>query len=219
MIEQPKYLPDQIVITKTFWASFIVWLFQVSAIVGVYLGHQDWFIEKTPLNLAIQVVLLFWVFPIKGSKNTGLFLLLIFIGMLAECVGVATGFPFGIYSYGDNLGPKVLGVPILIGFNWAVLAFISGAVVNRVSDSIWIKSILAGLFLILLDIPMELLAPSFDFWAFQNEAPLENYVSWFLIGVTMQIIFQTFKVKGNFTFSINLLLAQLVFFVVLAFLL
>jgi putative membrane protein len=124
-----------------------------------------------------------------------------------------------VYSYGTNLGPKVLDVPLLIGFNWAVLVFISGAITNRISTSIWIKSILGGGFMILLDLPMEVLAPTFDFWTFQAEAPLENYVSWFLIGTVMQFTFQSFKIKGNFTFSINLLLAQFVFFGVLAWLL
>ena len=54
MIEKPSYLPDQIVIQKEHYAIGILWLFQFSAIVGIVLGFQDWFIEKTPLNLILD---------------------------------------------------------------------------------------------------------------------------------------------------------------------
>src|SRR5205823_14547336 len=35
------------------------------------------------------------------------------VGFAAEVVGVATGRPFGRYSYSDRLGPRVAGVPLL----------------------------------------------------------------------------------------------------------
>ena len=33
-------------------------------------------------------------------------------GLLAEAVGVHTGFPFGAYAYSGTLGPELLGVPV-----------------------------------------------------------------------------------------------------------
>lgn len=216
MIEKPRWLPEQIKINNEHYAIFIVWLFQISAIVGVYFGFLNWFISKTPLNLIIQVLLLFWVFPVRKNKQTLLFILLFCLGMIAEIVGVATGFPFGTYRYGANLGPKLLGVPLLIGCNWAVLVFIGGAIANRISSNLWIKAIIGGVFMIALDIPMEILAPTFDFWEFTPAPPIENYISWFVIGALMHIIFHVFKTKGSFAFSLNLLLAQFFFFTVLA---
>jgi uncharacterized membrane protein len=44
------------------------------------------------------------------------------VGFGAELVGVATGRPFGRYSYSDRLGPRVRGVPVLAAAAWAALA-------------------------------------------------------------------------------------------------
>jgi carotene biosynthesis associated membrane protein len=45
------------------------------------------------------------------------------IGLLAEAVGVRTGFPFGEYAYADSLGPKVLGVPVIVPLAWLMMAY------------------------------------------------------------------------------------------------
>jgi uncharacterized membrane protein len=44
------------------------------------------------------------------------------VGFGAELVGVATGRPFGRYSYSHRLGPRVRGVPLLAAAAWAALA-------------------------------------------------------------------------------------------------
>ena len=162
---------------------------------------------------------MFWVFPIKNQKQILVFLLLFVIGMTAEIIGVATGFPFGEYLYGNNLGPKLMEVPLLIGCNWAVLVFCGAAIANRLFSNIWMKSFFGGALMVLLDVPMEILASFFDFWAFTGPPPIQNYLSWFTIGAGMHFVFHSLKLKGTFSFSFNLYLAQFLFFAVLAFLL
>ncbi|MGI8513363.1 MAG: carotenoid biosynthesis protein, partial [Solirubrobacteraceae bacterium] len=44
------------------------------------------------------------------------------VGFATELVGVATGRPFGHYHYGDGLGVKVGGVPLMAAAAWALLA-------------------------------------------------------------------------------------------------
>jgi putative membrane protein len=44
------------------------------------------------------------------------------IGIGAELVGVATGRPFGHYTYSDRLGPRVGGVPVAAAAAWAMMA-------------------------------------------------------------------------------------------------
>jgi putative membrane protein len=44
------------------------------------------------------------------------------IGFAAELVGVATGRPFGHYTYSGKLGPRVGGVPLLAAAAWALMA-------------------------------------------------------------------------------------------------
>jgi uncharacterized membrane protein len=44
------------------------------------------------------------------------------VGFAAELVGVATGKPFGHYTYSGKLGPRVGGVPLLAAAAWAMMA-------------------------------------------------------------------------------------------------
>ena len=48
--------------------------------------------------------------------------------MLAEILVVSYGIIFGNYKYGEILGYKVLGVPLIIGINWCILSLIKGVV-------------------------------------------------------------------------------------------
>lgn len=44
-------------------------------------------------------------------------------GLVAEAVGLATGFPFGSYAYTGTLGPELLGVPVVVPLAWAMMAW------------------------------------------------------------------------------------------------
>ena len=44
------------------------------------------------------------------------------VGFLAELSGVATGRPFGHYTYSEKLGPKLGGVPLLAAAAWAMMS-------------------------------------------------------------------------------------------------
>jgi len=44
------------------------------------------------------------------------------LGFGAELLGVATGRPFGHYTYSDKLGPRVGGVPLAAAAAWAMMA-------------------------------------------------------------------------------------------------
>jgi putative membrane protein len=44
-------------------------------------------------------------------------------GLLAEAAGVATGVPFGTYEYANSLGPRLLGVPLVIPLAWVMMAW------------------------------------------------------------------------------------------------
>jgi bisanhydrobacterioruberin hydratase len=88
---------------------FIIWLFQVSAIIGISLGHHDWFISKTPLNLIITAVLFIIHFPIDSLKKVAITFMIFAFSVLIEWIGVHFGFLFGVYEYGKNLGIKIDG--------------------------------------------------------------------------------------------------------------
>ncbi|MFS4494692.1 carotenoid biosynthesis protein [Maribacter sp. 2308TA10-17] len=197
----------------------IVWLFHISAIIGINLGNLDWFIEKTPLNLCLSLLLFFISYPLIKQKQWIAFVIFFAGGMFAEWLGVKFNLLFGTYAYGNNFGPKIDGVPLLIGCYWALLTFITSSILNYSKLAVWPKIILGATLMVILDFFMEHSAPTFDFWTFEgNLVPLQNYVAWFSIAILFHIILRLFKINGNKVFSLNLYLAQLIFFMYFYFL-
>ncbi|SDG62641.1 carotenoid biosynthesis protein [Psychroflexus sediminis] len=197
-----------------FIAIGILWLFHISGIIGISLGFQDWFASRTALNLLIMFMALIFFFPMDTLKKWAFFFLFGLSGVFVEYLGVTFGLFFGEYAYGDNFGPKISGVPLLIGINWAMLTFICGAVANKLSDNIFLKSLLGTFMMLLLDLFMEKIAPIFDFWEFTGGyAPVDNYIAWGIISFIFLLIFHFAKIKGNFLISFHLYLVQLVFFI------
>jgi putative membrane protein len=195
------------------WAIALVWLFHLSAIFGISLGFFDFFIPKTPINLGLSFLLLLWISPAYSWKKTGLIALFFLTGMLVEYLGVNYGLLFGEYAYGSNLGPKFKGVPWLIGVNWAMLVLITGTIANQLMVNRFFKVILGALLMILMDLPLEIIAPVFDFWEFSGGvAPLQNYIAWFIIAAGLHLFFQWGQLKEDTHFSFHLFTAQIVFF-------
>lgn len=196
-----------------FIAIGVLWLFHLSGIIGISLGFQDWFASRTPLNLLIMFIALIGFYPMNSIKKWGLFFCFGVLGILAEYLGVTFGLFFGEYTYGENFGLKIYGVPLLIGVNWALLTFICGAVANKMSDNVFLKSLLGTFMMLLLDLFMEKVAPIFDFWEFTGGyAPIDNYIAWGVISFIFHLVYHGFRIKGNFQISLHLYLVQLIFF-------
>jgi bisanhydrobacterioruberin hydratase len=192
----------------------LLWLFQLSGIIGISLGYKSWFIDKTPVNLSLVFFLLIINFPLSSTRYILITCLFFLVGMAVEWVGVTYGVLFGSYSYGDALGFKIVEVPILIGANWAMLVLTTGVCANAITKSRKIRVFVGALLMLILDFFMEASAPIFDFWTFDNRvAPIENYVSWFILAFFFHVVFQYFKVTGNKNFSLQVVLSQFVFFI------
>jgi len=192
----------------------LIWLFHITAMIGVTIGFETWFVTKTPINLSLIFILMLWNFQ-ERSKKLAFGLLCFFAGgMFLEWVGVQFGFLFGSYEYGDNLGPKILGVPWFIGINWAILTIISGAIASKWTQNKWFRILIGASLMVFLDFFLEYSAPIFDFWTFeQGIAPLRNYIAWFGISIIFHFIYQSLKLRGDSIFSLHLYVAQLLFFV------
>ncbi|WP_088341874.1 carotenoid biosynthesis protein [Robiginitalea sediminis] len=196
---------------------FLIWLFHLSGLVGILLGGAEWFIPKTPLNLILCAGLFLWVFPVNTLKKSCLFALIVVCGIGAEWIGVHTGYLFGSYSYGENLGPKLDGVPYLIGINWALLSMASGSVSQYWKLSMAWQVLIGGLLMVSLDFFLEQLAPALGYWTFVGgHPPLWNYICWLVLALLFQGCYHALKIRGNQEFSLHLLGAQFVFFISLA---
>tara|TARA_B100001939_G_scaffold280325_1_gene248993 strand:- start:50 stop:682 length:633 start_codon:yes stop_codon:yes gene_type:complete len=206
-------------INKTYFSIFLIWLVHISGLLGLLFYDFIFFASFTPINLFLTSLLLM-VNQIKLKRVELLSIILIFCtGILVEFLGVNYGLLFGEYSYGKNLGPKLFGVPILIGMNWVILTVISGSISSYISKGSKILSILLGSILMLfIDFFIEPVAPILDFWEFKNSiVPLSNYTGWFMTGLITQLLYQYLFKEKELKFSLNLYLAILVFFLFLNF--
>ncbi|KPM31573.1 Putative membrane protein [Croceitalea dokdonensis DOKDO 023] len=199
-------------IQSQYLAIFVIWLFHISGMIGISFGDSEWFIGKSALNLTVSLLIFLLMFPVNSLKKWLLFAVFFFVGMFSEWLGVNYGLLFGDYTYGSNLGPKIDGVPLIIGAFWGILTFITAEVASLLGLKNWPKIFTAALLMVGLDFLMEKNAPVFDFWEFEGPVPIDNYIAWFLIGLFLQIILHYAKAGGNRLMSSHLYLAQLVFF-------
>jgi len=190
----------------------LIWLFNIAGIIGIIVGYEDWFISLTPLHLLVYIGLIF--FNSENYKKILFALLIPFtIGVVAEYLGVNYGFIFGTYQYGERLGYKILGVPLMIGVNWAILVYSTAAIAQKISGNPIISSLIGALLMVALDIIIEVSAPRFDFWEFQDGIiPLQNYMGWFIIACIAHILFQKVYKIMHYTLSIHIFIAIFVFF-------
>jgi putative membrane protein len=205
--------------TNTLISVFIIWLFHICGLLGIIYGNREWFIAFTPINLFVSFTLLFTNQVELERKNLLAGLAIFLIGMISEILGVQYGLIFGDYIYLNNLGFKILGVPIMIGINWIMLTYITGSFSNYIFDGNKKAAIVFGaILMVVLDLLIEPVAPEMGFWAFDSIfAPIQNYIGWFTIGLLVQGIFHYSTDKKDTTFSFHLLLVQIVFFTVLNF--
>ena len=193
----------------------IIWLFHVCGILGIIYGNSEWFISATPLNLSINFALLL----INCNSHKWFFHMVVLgflTGMITEILGVQRGWIFGDYQYGNALGYKILGVPILIGVNWALLTIITAAIAQQFYENLFMRIIIGVCLMIFLDLLIEPIAPVLDFWAFEGgNAPLQNYIGWTAVAIFLQSIFHYFRLEVKGWFPNQLYLLQIIFFTVL----
>jgi putative membrane protein len=178
--------------------------------------YRDSFLPLSAFNL----ILSFGVVLLARKKDIIGFLaylaLAFVVGMTAEWIGIHTGYLFGNYSYGQNLGTKFLGVPLVIGLNWGMLVTISGSLANRLAASFLVKVTVAALLMTGLDYLMEPVAIESDFWQWKTgQIPIYNYICWFVISFALQVVYFKFKLAESNKVNDVLFVIMVLFFSIL----
>src|SRR5918995_2739525 len=128
------------------------------------------------------------LFRYLGPRRATLSLLAIsFLAYTVEAIGVATGFPYGTFYYGDALGPRLAGlVPYLLPLSYAPL--VVGAVAAAWGTRLRLLHVLyATLLLVWMDAVLDPGAAALGFWVWPEcgayyGVPLANYAGWLLSG-------------------------------------
>ena len=172
-------------------------------------------LNLTPIHLFVMFALFLWANSYFSIKLIKAIIVIYLIGVLAEVLGVRYNIIFGNYYYGNSLGPQVLEVPLIIGFNWLTLSFATYGVSSYLFKNKTVITVFASILMVLTDYIIEPMAGALDFWYWVGgNIPIQNYVGWFFVS----LIIHTILVKMNFKFNIKLclalLLSQILFFVI-----
>jgi uncharacterized membrane protein len=90
----------------------------------------------------------------------------------------------------------------------------TATIADRWVKPFYFKVLLGSLLMVFIDFFIETSAPPFDFWVWASgAAPLRNFIAWFIVSLFLHSAYYRTKMKGDFTFSCHLYIAQLVFFV------
>ena len=134
-----------------------------------------------------------------------------------EVLGVNTGFPFGEYTYGQNLGFKLFNTPLIMGLNWVMLIYCSAGVV-QLHHNKFIQAAIAATFLLLYDLNLEPVAIEIGLWCWDLVSiPIENYISWFFIAYAMHYALLRFMSVPSNQIARPLFFIQMLFYTVINF--
>jgi uncharacterized membrane protein len=118
-------------------------------------------------------------------------------GLAVEAVGVATGWPFGRYSYAGTLGPEVAGVPLVIGLGWLMMAWPAYLVAVRLVAGRVPRILLAGWALASWDLFLDPQMVAAGHWRWADPAPslpgvgavpLTNYAGWVAASIVLMTL-------------------------------
>jgi len=199
--------------TRLSKSIFLILLVNLSGLIGILSGFEDFFIHLSPYALLLNFMLiLYTLYPWPWQLGIA-FLLCFGLGFLAEFLGVHYGLLFGKYKYGNNLGIKLAGVPLMIGINWVTLTFSAAGLARLMTTNYRWSVLLSACLMVLIDLPIEVMAPSFDYWVFEGGvAPFQNYVGWFAVSLFIQSIYQLLVEKENRLLAFTIYAVILVFF-------
>jgi uncharacterized membrane protein len=111
-----------------------------------------------------------------------------------EAVGLATGVPYGEYTYSDALGPTLLGVPFLVPLAWLMMAWPSWLLADHLTQRRGARiAVAAGVFAA-WDVVLDPQMVQAGYWTWTHPepglpgidtVPLTNLAGWLLAGVVL----------------------------------
>ena len=225
-------MPEQLKeMNRDDWATVIAITFHTIGLLGIIFLERHGFIELTPYNLLLSFGLLWWT---RNEKDWGfiLFLLLaVVLGLLSEVIGVNTGKLFGQYEYGRVMGPKFMGVPLVIGINWFVITYGCGILASWLISNIFREkmetldghhqiimiALMGSGLAVAFDWLLEPVAIKLGFWSWMGsgQIPAFNYMSWFLVSLLILMAFHVIPFNRRHPFAVRLFIIQISFFLIL----
>ncbi len=115
-------------------------------------------------------------------------------GLVAEAIGVATGWPFGRYAYTGTLGAEVLGVPVVVPLAWVMMAWPALVVARTLAVRAPAVVAVGAAALTAWDVFLDPQMVAAGHWTWFDPfpglplvpgIPLTNYVGWLLVAAAV----------------------------------
>lgn len=208
-------------------------LFHASAIIGLlFTDYDEFFIDNTPLNLVLSLVLVLFTHQYFNRSFWLFFIACCIAGVVYEIIGINTGLLFGDYEYSDVMGYKILGVPFLLGILWFTTMYCVGSLTFQAYQWLKVKydvnlsepterhvlAIVGAFAAVLLDYFLEPVAIKLNFWQWipYGEIPFYNYVCWFFGSLLLQYLFVNLSFNKQNKFAVYLYVIQAIFFLTIS---
>ena len=140
----------------------------------------------------------------RGVRTgAGVLALVVATAVVFESIGLATGYPYGRYTYSDTLGPTLFGVPFLVPLAWLMMAWPSWllggllarpvhARFRRPARIAWAAAVFAAWDVVL---DPQLVQAGYWTWAHPSPGlpgidtvPLTNLAGWLLAGAVLMTL-------------------------------
>jgi putative membrane protein len=194
------------------WKILVLILLYFVGLIGLQSDWAESFKALSALQLVVSSCLVLTSIQKFTKSFVVRFALIMFLCFIIEVVGVLTTYPFGAYYYGSNLGLKVLGVPLVIALNWALLIYSAKVFFLKYFTNKYLTAFLSATLLTTLDFMIERLAGDLGYWYWLSESiPVQNYVSWFCIAFFCSLMLKEEDCKSNLLATVNLILIVIFF--------
>ena len=134
-----------------------------------------------------------------AGPGAGVLLATAATAVVFESVGLATGFPYGEYTYSDDLGPTLLGVPFLVPLAWLMMAWPSWLLAHRLTRGgrraarVGVAAAVFAAWDVVLD--PQMVQAGYWTWAHPQPSlpgidtvPLTNLAGWLLAGLVLMTL-------------------------------
>ncbi|MDV2480985.1 carotenoid biosynthesis protein [Methanoculleus sp. Wushi-C6] len=167
------------------------------------------------LALPSYVALVRWLGPARGIA---LLLLLSILPLAVEAYAVATGFPYGRFTYSADLGHRAFGlVPWTVAFAYLPMLLGAAALAGAAVGTSWRRLVPAGtLALLLVDLVIDPAVVHAGLWVWTEGGayygiPVSNFAGWVLTGAVYIALFRLIAggrpIPGAVAASLLLILA------------
>lgn len=148
----------------------------------------------------------------RGARvGAGVGVLVVTAAIAFESVGLATGFPYGRYTYSDSLGPTLLGVPFLVPLAWLMMAWPSWLLAEHLARPVRpgrrpvVRIVVAAAVFAAWDVVLDPQLVDAGYWTWADPqpglpgidtVPLTNLAGWLLAGLVLMALLDRWVRSG-----------------------